>query len=68
MENKPFLIASENKDKIFIMLFIPIYIYGLEIIDDADEFKILNFIKLYQFNNSVIFHKYAKMYDCNILN
>ena len=47
MENKEFLIASENKYQIFIMLFIPIYIYGLEIIDNTNEFKILNFIKLY---------------------
>ena len=65
MENKQFLITSQNKDQIFVMLFIPIWIGN---IDDANEFKILNFLKLYQFNNSAIFHKYAKMYDCNILN
>ena len=48
MENKPFLTASENKDQIFVML---LFLYGLEIIDDANEVNTLNFIKLYQFNN-----------------
>ena len=57
MENKQFLLASENKGQIFVMLLIRILIGNY---DDANEFKILNFIKLYQFNNSAIFHKYAK--------